>query len=771
MRFQRASTMHTQVEVFWLTETQSRSPSTIIEWQQSKSNTKRIKNVGKRQSKQQPRSSKNTTPLKPKLAVFSICPSANPSSRDCQPYRSHRNLDYTKKTLLYNKANDEIANNSLRHQLDAPYEWGTSIHEYLATWTDTVSTLRANGWTLEDRELNFKLVNNLPKEELSIYLEILRFKMSLTTYTIPALVTLLRNDITEKLEEAEITHTANRTTTSIRGKGGSRRGRDGRYNNNRNSHNNQQRDTNNNNKRSRGDDDEPVQCRHCKKLYHTEATCWDKHPELRKKHNKDYDKRQYEFYRKRIKDRQSKPDEKDKSKEKTDKSKDKDKENKPRQSTEVVRHTVRMALVPTDTPDFTEEDAISSSDESTLSQHEVAFHQGPSESYIQSLTDWNIDSACSNHMGCNKAHFDFINPLVQCTWVTVGNGAQVEAKGIGNVTLPQLQKPAFRSKRDNTIHPAKAISVTFTQVLYVPALMANLISCLQMAEKGLSTVILGRRRSQPKDSPLKGAVIDSETQELLFTLTYVGQQYCLDIVTNNDFFFQANSVELSHDDSFCTAIQHTVIQSITDDSSDSNSDSSIQGRRKRSRSTSSSRSIYGRYKRPARPSCSRSSSYLSSSLQIYQSPYVEDTNDEVDLILSDSDKLDEFDDATVLEQTAFTTNVHVCGNASSCPHDHCLETAAYELIWHHRLAHHHPNVLKAVGHMMKFKDAHRLQRPTIHRDQCCAACAQGKGRRRQRSKKTSATCAMDILEMVCVDTIGPITPIASKDGYRYFQLF
>lgn len=660
---------------------------------------------------------------------------------------------WNKLSGIYNKSTDDAYLMSLRKKLKVTYRFPDSIDEYCANWTTTKTQLAQGGWHIEEKELNFQLYDNLESRELDSYLQILNFKMKEKTYTNEQLVCVIRDDINEMLRKAEL-HTANRTSTN--------------YNKKRNRSSSPRRDSRKKNRdRSPTDkEDKPnktKKCNHCNKKGHLVKDCYIRDPSLREKKQADNDRKQYEYFKKKLEQREKEV--------KTEKKKS--------TSTDVLGTIARM----------THTTAID------LEEEQVAFVEGPLPSYNRSLIDWNTDSACSNHMGCNRDFFDFINPLTRPVWVTVGNGEQIEAKGLGDVTLLVQKSPAFTSRRTGKSYNRKAYRFTFKNVLYVPGLMANLISCLQMAKVGLTSVILGRKTTDRNNSPLKGAVLDAETNELLFTMTHKDQQYCLDVIPDFD-RLNARYHQLVHDDNIAEKIlsgvesaQDQILsqEESVSDSSDTNSEMSSDDRspdkenlgEKEDEEVSMDEEeelVNDESDTHSEMSCDDQSTDQEGQqtkrrkIQSYASSSDDDSHSEI-AVLDDSDE----EELDIADQNAFaaavTQSTHHQQADRSCPHEHCIETAAFEIIWHHRLAHPHSSVLKAVGHSMDFKDANMLTRPTIHREAgCCSACATGKARRKSKDNSRVTSVATDVLDMVCIDTVGPISPsIISRD--TYFTLF
>lgn len=115
-----------------------------------------------------------------------------------------------------------------------------------------------------------------------------------------------------------------------------------------------------------------------------------------------------------------------------------------------------MAIVEDSSEDSSEdsfEDSSEDSFEDNNPAFDIALVQGPSKEYIQSMESWQVDTACTRHMGCNKEHFEELRPLDQPTWVTVGNGQKIEAQAIGTVFLLSEQRKGFRSTKNKLTHP------------------------------------------------------------------------------------------------------------------------------------------------------------------------------------------------------------------------------------------------------------------------------------------------------------------------------
>ncbi|GAU28621.1 hypothetical protein TSUD_55650 [Trifolium subterraneum] len=87
---------------------------------------------------------------------------------------------------------------------------------------------------------------------------------------------------------------------------------------------------------------------------------------------------------------------------------------------------------------------------------------------VSSKEDWYFDSGCSRHMTSEKKYLNEINPYTT-SFVTFGDGAKGEIKGIGNLINKGLPK--------------------LNDVLLVKGLTANLISISQLCDQGLKLSI------------------------------------------------------------------------------------------------------------------------------------------------------------------------------------------------------------------------------------------------------------------------------------------
>lgn len=86
-----------------------------------------------------------------------------------------------------------------------------------------------------------------------------------------------------------------------------------------------------------------------------------------------------------------------------------------------------------------------------------------------------------------------------------------------------------------------------------------------------------------------------------------------------------------------------------------------------------------------------------------------------------------FDDSEASVHALVVQDVVVndCHN-KKCPHDHDLDTTTFKKLWHHRLGHPHPNVLRTIGFQETISDAQKLKHPTINKTLgCCVGCLLG----------------------------------------------
>ena len=81
---------------------------------------------------------------------------------------------------------------------------------------------------------------------------------------------------------------------------------------------------------------------------------------------------------------------------------------------------------------------------------------------------WYVDTSCSNHMCGSKSSFPYLNERFHST-VSLGDCSTVKVMGKGNIEI--------RTKN--------GFVETISNVLYVPDLKSNLLSVVQLQEKGL----------------------------------------------------------------------------------------------------------------------------------------------------------------------------------------------------------------------------------------------------------------------------------------------
>lgn len=650
----------------------------------------------------------------------------------------------------YDKTNNST-NNRLRKELETPYVWGENFDKLLANWENIITQLKENGYPVVDQDMNNLLVATLPKQELAIYLDRLGDKMDEKVFEHTEFISKIRAGVNKRIQQAEAEGGVAYRVTNTQLK--------------------------NQTKSKDTEDRRNLVCSHCHRRGHTDKTCWDKHPHLRNKKNSTPEKRkainpndETEQLRKRIKELEGQKA--------AALAKKKAKSSKGKAGT--VSSIGLMAIITELSTSDEEEDPPAEAYSPTRQltpeaddeedKVEVALIQGPTANYEKGLLGWNMDSCCSKHMGANKLCFDFINPLPgNRIWVTVGNGAQIEAKGVGNVTLKLIKKPAYKNKK-GVYKETQYGTYTFQDVLYVPRLMANLISTTQLANKGVTTVLLGRRKCD-KDSKLKGGAINCETNETLFTMSSTSQGiYSLDIVEEE--YLPAMMHEVTHDDSIAFSEEEFA------DESDMEMEETVTEKEPKSRtatqewpSTVESTTDPVSQDWPS-PTDSTNVDPLEHPWDsTYCSISNESTNPYDSVSTTDVDTFEVSSELQVYHSKTTETKIDA-KHDRHCPHDHDIETSTFEKLWHARLAHPHSNVLKTIGHTATFPDAKRLRNPTIHRaGGCCAGCAYGKHKRRNRHGRPAARRTTTLYEIVHVDTVGPIQPPAQKKNYKYFQLF
>lgn len=88
---------------------------------------------------------------------------------------------------------------------------------------------------------------------------------------------------------------------------------------------------------------------------------------------------------------------------------------------------------------------------------------------------WLADTGASAHMCCQQSWFNKLSLHPSTSYVSVGDGAKVEVKGVGSV-------PILSRVRGNIIRG------TLSNVLFIPTLTANLVSIGAASDQGIATV-------------------------------------------------------------------------------------------------------------------------------------------------------------------------------------------------------------------------------------------------------------------------------------------
>lgn len=187
------------------------------------------------------------------------------------------------------------------------------------------------------------------------------------------------------------------------------------------------------------------------------------------------------------------------------------------------------------------ETLMDSQDEEESDQDEV---YQITDKHVKSLVDWYCDSATTRHMGANKQYFINLRAPSRPMYVKVGNGAKIPVLGVGTVQLPLVLQ------NGNEINIQKA---NLKDVLYVPDLMANLLSIRIFAEHNIGT------NFNPKGSkggPLTGYF--HRNGKTIMTTTLKNNQYCLDIVHSRNFREKALLSEIAEDHEACVAVNDKV---------------------------------------------------------------------------------------------------------------------------------------------------------------------------------------------------------------------
>lgn len=143
------------------------------------------------------------------------------------------------------------------------------------------------------------------------------------------------------------------------------------------------------------------------------------------------------------------------------------------------------------------------------------------------------DSGTTSNMFCNKRYFVEFRKLNQKMLVKVGNGEKVPVVCEGDVLLRLwIRKPGQK--------PYKK-AVILKNVLYVPGLMANLISIRALADLGIGTNFLPRTDKGPLRSEF------NKNGKTLMTATLQNNQYCIDLAPKST-SIATNIAEIEEDE-------------------------------------------------------------------------------------------------------------------------------------------------------------------------------------------------------------------------------
>lgn len=423
-----------------------------------------------------------------------------------------------------------------------------------------------------------------------------------------------------------------------------------------------------------------------------------------------------------------------------------------------------------------------------------AYHTGPQHKSREGFGGWTKDCGASDHMTGNRSEFIDYQPVAE-DWVYVGDGHPLRIEGIGSVMLqPRMEDGSVKK-------------LILTDVLYVPKLKANLISSIKLAQGGYTTILHG---CPTPSEPIRGTVIDTKTQETVFHVTGVNGMYTVDLVHHRKVYIADHSkAEEIPDDSTepddtiaspIDAMQSSISEDSSSDSQLSKSDTSTS-QKKRKRRRRSKKSTPQKRQRNRKSRDERHSNRYRKHPKRHSSSF-EHSTDWSDVFICDSDVCvpeymylsDEMDvsqseetteqeeSREVLDQEenqihqAFPasaprpiTTRESLKNFTKCEHDH-ETTKLEEIVWHHRLAHPHQNLLKKLGYLQAKEKAQSVSKtlkdPTIEY-RCCKTCVEGRGTR-IRTKRTAGRRCSDILQMVHMDTAGKITPECSRHHYKYY---
>lgn len=259
--------------------------------------------------------------------------------------------------------------------------------------------------------------------------------------------------------------------------------------------------------------------------------------------------------------------------------------------------------------------------------------------------------------------------------------------------------------------PTKYRSVVIREVLFVPKLMTNLLSISDLAEVGVSTTFIARTKTNP-GGPLRARFYLESSGKTVATATLRGKHYLLDLAIPKFYIRQAFNADIV-DDGISLPTQGI------DTDSDSDDEARI----------------------------------------IPTEAYVDEEESSIE-----SEAEQEYDPNPDRTELQF-----------SVEHIDPDEVTAFQNLWHHRLGHVGPEAMRLVSHTTKIKDAEGLRNCKLG-EKTCRTCAEGKAHEATHTSKTNhpfhtPTETSAPLEIVHIDTAGPIKPLTHPQRYKYFQVY
>lgn len=334
----------------------------------------------------------------------------------------------------------------------------------------------------------------------------------------------------------------------------------------------------------------------------------------------------------------------------------------------------------------------------------------------KSQIDWNLDLCASMHVCCNRNYFVDLHPCDLNYVISTGTGSEARPSGMGTVKLVSVVN-------------GKQQPVKFTNVLYVPSFMANLLSVGALAQKGLGT-----KFEPAAEGVCSGTVFDKDGDTIL-TCTLSDKIYMVNLIHTKEFRVIAQMSKVESD-------EPEFFKASNFDTSDDESDIG------------------------------------DASLKTYLATLDETTskleNFNIESSITDSDVECQVYNVTttVTENSASDDEMESLNSGSDTELDQVPSAKpildSHNHIWHCRLGHPHQSIMKTVGHV------HGIQKLTKAVKEVCHGCLAGKGTARSRTRKRNTRVihdCEDILEVVFADTVGPITPESTPSKYRLFQLF